>query len=210
MVTFASLAVALVVGLSATSQAQTEPEATTTTEAPTTTVAPTTTEAPTTTVAPTTTTVPLTNNFLLAGVRDLTSGEMVSIDQEVTGSFAHCANPNGLGAEAYLEASSPSGLQVRHATVTPFVVPIHIGLLQVNNPDPGASLNEEMLTLGVVAGDTVQFGTTGLATAEYSGLFFGTTAAGVVNWRYAETIACTDSLVMPIIEPLLTGGAPTP
>jgi hypothetical protein len=185
VVTFASLAVALVVGLSATSQAQTEPEATTTT-------------------------VPLTNNFLLAGVRDLTSGEMVSIDQEVTGSFAHCANPNGLGAEAYLEASSPSGLQVRHATVTPFVVPIHIGLLQVNNPDPGASLNEEMLTLGVVAGDTVQFGTTGLATAEYSGLFFGTTAAGVVNWRYAETIACTDSLVMPIIEPLLTGGAPTP
>ncbi len=204
VVAFGSVALVLVLGLSATSQAQDDPTTTTTTtEAPPTTQAPPTTEAPTTTVLP-------SSNFLLAGVRDLTSGEMVSIDQDVTGSFAHCANPNGLGAEAYLSASSPSGLQVRHATVTPFVVPIHIGLLQVNNPDPGASLNEEMLTLGVVAGDTVQFGTTGLATAEYSGLFFGTTAAGVVNWRYAETITCTDSLVMPIIEPLLTGGAPTP
>ncbi len=198
VVAFGSVALVLVLGLSATSQAQDDPTTTTTT-----------TEAPPTTQAPTTTVLP-SSNFLLAGVRDLTSGEMVSIDQDVTGSFAHCANPNGLGAEAYLSASSPSGLQVRHATVTPFVVPIHIGLLQVNNPDPGASLNEEMLTLGVVAGDTVQFGTTGLATAEYSGLFFGTTAAGVVNWRYAETITCTDSLVMPIIEPLLTGGAPTP
>jgi hypothetical protein len=195
-VAFASLAFALVVGLSATSQAQTEPETTTTTEAPTTTVAPTTTLLP-------------TNNFLLAGVRDLTTGEMVSIDQDVTGEFAHCANPNGLGAEAYLNAGNPSGLQVRHATVTPFVVPIHIGLLQVNNPDPGASLNEEMLTLGVVAGDTVQFGTTGFATAEYSGLFFGTTAAGVVNWRQSETITCTDSLVMPISHPLRSGAPPT-
>jgi len=52
----------------------------------------------------------------------------------------------------------------------------------------------------------VQFGTTGVATAEYAGLFFGSTVAGVVNWRYDETVTCTDSLVMPIIEPLLNPG----
>ncbi len=199
---------AVIVGVSATSQAQPSPDPNATTTAPTTTAAPT--SAPATSTPPPTTPVS-TNNFLLAGVRDLTSGDLLTIDQDVEGTFAHCANPNGLGAEAYLDAAGASGLQVRHATVTPFVVPIHIGLLRVNNPDPAAAINEEMLTLGVVAGDTVEFGTTGLATAEYSGLFFGTTAAGVVNWRQSETISCGESLVMPIIEPLLSGGQlPTP
>ncbi|MBM3661913.1 MAG: hypothetical protein FJW94_03330 [Actinobacteria bacterium] len=160
----------------------------------------------TTTVPETTTTLPLTNNFLLAGVRDLTGGDLVSIDEQVSGTFAHCANPNGLGAELFLEATGPSGVQVRHATVTPFVVPIHIGLLRVQDPDPVAPINDEALTLGAVIGDSVQFGTTGVATAEYAGLFFGSTVAGVVNWRYDETVTCTDSLVMPIIEPLLNPG----
>ncbi len=198
----AAIGSAVVLGVSTTTQAQ---ESTTTTTAPetTTTVAP-----ETTTTAPpeTTTTLPLTNNFVLAGVRGPNGNEVVSVDEQVAGTFAHCANPNGLGAELFLEASGPSGVQVRHATVTPFVVPIHIGLLRVQDPDPVAPLNDEALTLGAVIGDSVQFGDTGRATAEYAGLFFGTSAVGVVNWRYDETIACTDSVVMPIIEPLLSGG----
>lgn len=185
------LASVLVVGVSAVTDAQesttTVPETTTTVPAPT-------------------TTLPLANNFLLAGVRDLTGGDLVSVDEQVSGNFAHCANPNGLGAELFLEATGPSGVQVRHATVTPFVVPIHIGLLRVQDPDPVAPINDEALTLGAVIGDSVQFGTTGVATAEYAGLFFGSTVAGVVNWRYDETVTCTDSLVMPIIEPLLNPG----
>lgn len=152
---------------------------------------------------------PSTNNFVLAGVRDISTGAMVSIDQQVTGDFAYCSNPNGLGAEAYLQASSASGFNVRHATVTPFVVPIHIGLLRLDNPDPASPINEEALTLGVVKGTPVEFGTTGPADVEYSGLFFSSVAAGVLNWRYNGTITCTDSVVMPIIEPLLQGQLPT-
>ncbi len=202
---------AVLVSLSATSQAQ---ESTSTTVPPETTIPVETTtpvettivETTTTLPAETTTTLPLTNNFVLAGVRGPSVDDLVSIDEQVAGTFAHCANPNGLGAELFLEASGPSGVQVRHATVTPFVVPIHIGLLRIQNPDPAASINEEALTLGAVIGDSVQFGTTDRATAEYAGLFFGSGVAGVVNWRYDETISCTDSVVMPIIEPLLNAG----
>lgn len=152
---------------------------------------------------------PSTNNFVLAGVRDISTGAMISIDQQVIGNFAYCSNPNGLGAEAYLEASSASGFAVRHATVTPFVVPIHIGLLRLDNPDPASPINEESLTLGVVKGTPVEFGTTGPADVEYSGLFFSSAAAGILNWRYNGNVTCTDSVVMPIIEPLLQGQLPS-
>lgn len=153
--------------------------------------------------AQTTDPTPSGNNFVLAGVKDAQAGTMLSIDTNVTGAFSYCNNPNGLGAELYLDANNGAGMSVRHATVTPFVVPIHIGLLRVTNPDPANTIDEEMITLGVVKGTSVQFGQTGVAQAEYGGLFFGRSGAGLVNWRQAATVTCTDSLVMPILQPLI-------
>lgn len=153
--------------------------------------------------AQTTDPAPSGNNFVLAGVKDAQAGTMLSIDTNVSGAFSYCNNPNGLGAELYLDANNGAGMSVRHATVTPFVVPIHIGLLRVTNPDPDNAIDEEMITLGVVKGTSVQFGQTGVAQAEYGGLFFGRSGAGLVNWRQAATVTCTDSLVMPILQPLI-------
>jgi hypothetical protein len=145
-------------------------------------------------------------NFNMAGVADPASGQMLAVDANVTGNFAFCNNPNGLGAELYLEGGDGAGMTVRHATVTPFVVPIHVGLLTVVNPDPENTLDDEMLTLGVAQGTPIEFGASGTADVEYGGVFFGSGGAGLVNWRYSAAITCTDSVVMPILEPLINGG----
>lgn len=156
----------------------------------------------------TTTTAPPTN-FSMAGIKDLTQMQALSVDKEVTGDFQFCSNVNGLGAELYLDAADGAGMTVRHATVTPFVVPLHIGVLDVNNPDPDNTIsNQEFLTIGVAKGTPVEFGTSGTASVEYGGVFLGT-SAGVVSWSYSGDITCTDSKVMPILRPLVEAGTPT-
>jgi len=144
-------------------------------------------------------------NFSMAGVNN--AGQALAVDKNVTGDFAFCNNLNGLGAELYFDGGDGAGMTVRHASVTPFVVPIHIGLLKVNNPDPDNPVNEEMLTIGVAKGTPIQFGQSGDSSVEFGGVFFGS-AAGVVSWKYNANITCTDSKVMPIIQPLIDGGAP--
>lgn len=145
-------------------------------------------------------------NFSMAGIKDLASMQALAVDRQVTGTFAFCNNPNGLGAELYLDGGDATdGMTVRHATVTPFVVPIHVGLLKVYNPDPDNPVDEEMLTLGVAQGTPIEFGQTGNATAEYGGVFFGS-SVGMVSWNYSNSVTCTNSLVMPIIQPLINGG----
>ena len=151
---------------------------------------------------------PPTTNFSLAGIKDPATATAVAVDKNVTGQFAFCNNVNGLGAELYLNAGDGAGMTVRQATVTPFVVPIHIGVLKVNNPDPDNLMgNEEMVTLGVAKGTPIEFGQSGTASVEYGGVYFGA-SAGLVNWSYTADITCTDSLVMPILEPML-GSSPT-
>ena len=147
-----------------------------------------------------------TTNFSMAGVADPASGKTLTIDTNLSGSFAFCNNVNGLGAELYLSGSNGSNVTVRHATVSPFVVPLHIGLLGVTSTDPAAEVSEDFLTIGVAQGTPVQFGSSGTAQAEYGGIFAGKQGAGLVSWNYSADITCGESVVMPILGPLL---APT-
>ncbi len=154
-----------------------------------------------------------TTNFSLIGAPAGGSGSPVSIDANVTGTFGFCNNVNGLGAELYLSGGNGSTLTVRHATVSPFVVPLHLGVLNVASTDPAAAINEDFITIGVAQGTPVQFGSTGTANATYGGIYAGKTGAGMVSWNYTADITCADSLVMPILEPLLappTTAAPAP
>ena len=163
------------------------------------------------TTDPTPTTVPAATNFSLAGASQ--SGQAVSIDTNISGDFGFCSNVNGLGAELYLRGTNGGNLTVRHATVSPFVVPLHLGVLNVASTDPAAAINEDFITIGVAQGTPVQFGSTGTANATYGGIYAGTTGVGMVSWNYAADITCADSLVMPILEPLLappTTVAPAP
>ena len=154
-----------------------------------------------------------TTNFSLIGAPAGGSGPPVSLDANVTGTFGFCNNVNGLGAELYLSGGNGSTLTVRHATVSPFVVPLHLGVLNVASTDPAAAINEDFITIGVAQGTPVQFGSTGTANATYGGIYAGKTGAGMVSWNYTADITCADSLVMPILEPLLappTTAAPAP
>ncbi len=154
-----------------------------------------------------------TTNFSLIGAPAGGSGTPVSLDANVTGTFGFCNNVNGLGAELYLSGGNGSTLTVRHATVSPFVVPLHLGVLNVASTDPAAAINEDFITIGVAQGTPVQFGSTGTANATYGGIYAGKTGVGMVSWNYTADITCADSLVMPILEPLLappTTVAPAP
>jgi hypothetical protein len=149
----------------------------------------------------------------MVGVADAQAGTAISVDANVTGTFGFCNNVNGRGAELYLSGGNGTTLTVRHATVSPFVVPLHLGLLGVTSTDPANPVNEDFITIGVAQGTPVQFGSTGTANATYGGIFAGKTGAGMVSWNYSANITCADSLVMPIIEPLLappTTVAPAP
>jgi len=145
-----------------------------------------------------------TTNFSMVGVADAQAGTAISVDATVSGTFGFCNNVNGLGAELYLSGGNGTNLTVRHATVSPFVVPLHLGLLGVTSTDPANPVSEDFVTIGVAQGTPVQFGSTGTASATYGGIFAGKSGAGMVSWNYSTDITCSDSLVMPILEPLLT------
>ncbi|HNB93601.1 MAG TPA: hypothetical protein PLX07_01365, partial [Microthrixaceae bacterium] len=115
-----------------------------------------------------------TTNFHMAGIADPAAGTMLAVDKQISGEFQYCSNANGLGAELYLNAGDGAGMAVEQATVTPFVVPIHIGVVSINNPDPENTITgERFLTLGVVKGTPIEFGQSGPATVEYGGVFIG-------------------------------------
>ncbi|MFM7062962.1 MAG: hypothetical protein ACKO04_05660 [Actinomycetes bacterium] len=150
-----------------------------------------------------------TTNFSMVGVADAQAGTAISVDATVSGTFGFCNNVNGLGAELYLSGGNGTTLTVRHATVSPFVVPLHLGLLGVTSSDPAGPISEDFVTIGVAQGTPVQFGSTGSANATYGGIFAGKTGAGMVSWNYTDDITCADSLVMPILEPLLSPSTTT-
>ncbi len=148
-------------------------------------------------------------NFSLAGVNPGT-GMAVSINGEVAAStFAFCSNANGLGSELYLEGTDAStGLTVRHATVSPMVVPIHFGVIDVTLPDPEKPIDERYVVLGVVEGVPGAFGGTSPSNAKFGGVAMGPHAALVASWEYTGDSTCVQSLVQPILEPYVTGGNP--
>ena len=149
-------------------------------------------------------------NFSMAGIADPAAGTLLAIDKQVSGEFQYCSNANGLGAEIYLNAGDGAGMAVEQATVTPFVVPIHIGVVSVNNPDPENLVSgERFFTLGVVKGTPVQFGQTGEASVEYGGVFLGP-KAGLLTWSYSANVDCAESKAMPILGPLINGDTPVP
>jgi hypothetical protein len=148
------------------------------------------------------------NRFTLAGVRNPQTLEAVAVDVELSGSLAYCTNPNGLGAELYLQGTgaqttsdgTSASVSVRHASVTPFVIPLHLGLLEVDSSDPDNPMAGASMTIGVARGTSVEFGESGAAVAEFGGIFFGPSGVGAVNWRHRADIACEDSVVMPILN----------
>jgi hypothetical protein len=149
-------------------------------------------------------------NFSMAGIADPAAGTMLAVDKQISGEFQYCSNANGLGAEIYLNAGDGAGMAVEQATVTPFVVPIHIGVVSVNNPDPDNLITgERFFTLGVVKGTPVQFGESGAASVEYGGVFLGP-KAGLLTWSYSATVDCQESKAMPILSPLINGGEAPP
>jgi hypothetical protein len=158
----------------------------------------------------TTTTEPApATNFSMAGIKDPSTMTALAVDKEVSGDFQFCNNANGLGAELYLSGGDGAGMTVRHATVTPFVVPLHIGVLDVNNPDPDNEIDsQEFLTIGVAKGTPIEFGQSGTASVEYGGIFLGK-MVGLVNWTYSGDTTCTESKVMPILTPLIQGDSTT-
>lgn len=142
-------------------------------------------------------------NFAFSGVNP-SNQKPIAISEVVTASkFQFCENANGLGSEAYLEATAPSGLYIQHATVSPMVVPVHLGVIEVNNPNPDSAVSGELVTLGVVEGTTVDFGNNGPASADYGGVAWSDEATGVISWSYAGDANCETSLAKPIIDPML-------
>jgi hypothetical protein len=148
-------------------------------------------------------------NFSLAGVNPNT-GMAVSVNGDVAAStFAFCSNANGLGSELYLEGTDvANGLTVRHATVSPMVVPIHFGVIDVTSTAPEMPIDERYVVLGVVEGIPGAFGGTSPSHAKFGGVAMGPNAALVASWEYAADSTCVQSLVQPILEPYVTGGNP--
>ncbi len=149
-------------------------------------------------------------NFAFSGMNPV-AGTPLAISEVVTANrFTFCKNANGLGSEAYLEATAPSGLYIEHATVSPMVVPVHLGVIEVDNPDPDSPVSGELITFGVVEGTPVEFGGSGPANAKYGGIAWSDEATGVLSWDYTGDVVCDQSLAMPIIEPLVPTTTTTP
>jgi len=147
-------------------------------------------------------------SFSFAGYS--TDGKAVGISTDVTGDLGYCRNANGLGSELYFDGTGTNGLTFRHATVSPMVVPIHIGVIGITNPDPANLIQDNFVTIGVVDGTPADFGTVGPSSAQYGGLAVGPSVIGVVAWKQTADSSCAQSRVMPILNPLVSGGGTSP
>lgn len=154
--------------------------------------------------------IPDDANFTLAGVN--ASGSTLTTGAVVNGDFAYCSNANGLGSELYFNASAPNGVAVHHASVSPMVIPLHIGVVTIVDPTNEEPINGDFITLGVVEGSPAPFGGTGPSGATYGGLVVSTAAVGVMSFNYDnQATDCSQSKVMPILQPLIDGvNGPTP
>ena len=126
---------------------------------------------------------------------------------KVKGDLAELTVAGGEGEEIAVEPDA--GMAVEQATVTPFVLPLHIGVVSVNNPDPENEIKgDRFFTIGVVKGTPIDFGKSGQATVEYGGVFLGP-KVGLINWNYSADVSCDQSRATPIISALMASGQTT-
>lgn len=148
--------------------------------------------------------IPDDANFTLAGISG--TGETLTTGAVVNGDFAYCSNANGLGSELYFNASGANGVSVHHATVSPMVIPLHIGLVTIVDPTNEEPIDGDFITLGVVEGTPAPFGSNAPSDATYGGLVVSRIGVGVMSFNYSTgSTDCSESKVMPILEPFIGG-----
>ncbi|MCO5317333.1 MAG: hypothetical protein M9942_02750 [Microthrixaceae bacterium] len=151
--------------------------------------------------------IPEDANFTLAGIS--AKGETLTTGAVVNGDFSYCSNANGLGSELYFNASASNGVAVHHASVSPMVIPLHIGLVTIVDPTNEEPIDGDFITLGVVEGTPAPFGATSPSSATYGGLVVSNAGIGIMAFDYANDASdCSQSKVMPILQPLIDGNAP--
>jgi hypothetical protein len=154
------------------------------------------------------TTVDPNANFSFAGVTG--NGGALTASATVFGTFGFCRNANGLGSELYFDATnSDSTVTVKHASVSPMVIPLHLGVISISAPGE-IPIQDDYVTLGVVEGTPLPFGTTGQGSATFGGIAVAASGGGMVSWSYDSSAAdCSTARATPIIEDLVGGTATT-
>ncbi len=153
--------------------------------------------------------IPDDANFTLAGIS--AKGETLTTGAVVNGDFSYCSNANGLGSELYFNASGPNGVSVHHATVSPLVIPLHIGLVTIVDPTNPEPIDGDFITLGVAEGTPAPFGSDEPSDAMYGGLVVSRAGIGVMSFNYSTGSSdCAESKVMPILEPYISGAQQPP
>ncbi len=161
----------------------------------------------TTTTAPTTT-IPPDANFTLAGFGR--NGSPLTTGAVIDGAFAFCKNANGLGSELYFEGSGTNNIQIKHASVSPMVIPLHLGVISITDSLNTNPIQDDFMTLGVVEGTPAPFGTVGPSNATYGGVAFAPSGAGMVSFEHSDAASdCTQPTAMPILEPMIGGSTTT-
>ncbi len=163
--------------------------------------------SPTTTTAPTTT-IPEDSNFTLAGLDR--KGQPLTTGAIIDGSFAFCKNANGLGSELYFEGTGTNNISIKHASVSPMVIPLHFGVISITDSMNTNPIQDDFVTLGVVEGSPAPFGTVGPSSATYGGIAVAPSGGGMVSLSHDDLNSdCSVSRAMPILEPIVEGGSTT-
>ena len=156
----------------------------------------------------TTTTIPPDANFTLAGFGR--NGSPLTTGAVIDGAFAFCKNANGLGSELYFEGSGTNNIQIKHASVSPMVIPLHLGVISITDSLNTNPIQDDFMTLGVVEGTPAPFGTVGPSNATYGGVAVAPSGAGMVSFEHSDAASdCTQPTAMPILEPMIGGSTTT-
>jgi hypothetical protein len=158
----------------------------------------------------TTSTIPPDANFTLSGI--MNNGDPLTSGAVLDGAFAFCKNSNGLGSELYFEGSSihGNGISIKHATVSPMVIPLHFGVVSITDPTNTPAISDDFVTLGVVDGSPAPFGTVGPSNVTYGGIAVAPSGGGMISFTYSDANSdCSDTRATQIVEPILTGDATT-
>jgi len=155
---------------------------------------------PTSAQVTTTTSIPLDANYSFAGVRG--TGMPLTSGAKVDGDFAYCKNANGLGSELYFDAAASNGVHIKLATVSPMVIPLHLGVISITDPGQDDPIQDDFVTLGVVEGTSLPFGEIGSSSGTFGGIAYSPTGGGLLSVEYSSDASdCTESRAMPILQP---------
>jgi hypothetical protein len=156
----------------------------------------------------TTTTIPPDANFTLAGITR--SGSPLTTGAVIDGQFAFCKNANGLGSELYFEGSGTNNITIKHASVSPMVIPLHFGVISITDSLNTNPIQDDFVTIGVVEGTPADFGSVGPSNATYGGVAVAPSGGGMVSFSHDDAASdCTESRAMPILEPIWQGNTST-